>query len=339
MRKYTRIPSKLSIEEVLSKVDENTPKYKSEVFHGVEVNIGIPNLKVFKVKGVKCANYDHCGTIGHTFYLEKTPGNFSFSIYNDWHLNLYGTNKHGHEVMMTKDHIIPKSKGGPDHLDNYQPMCEACNHRKGDKIDQAYTPSEIHTAAELDMNDEKVLHCFNYCKIGMKEKYGLEIDENDYKVMVQIAANGRNMKMIHWLSQHKTVREIQFKEKTVWLIYNSGDRVINTVMTPSGYERYFRMTPHWAKDMEQAALAEYDRILDDAKKILAERGSKINAEQAKFFKTLEHSALMFFLCKNQPIKVNAYIWCKVQEKFMGGTRNAVSLKGSGKELTDFTFNV
>ena len=32
---------------------------------------------------------------------------------------------------LTVDHIIPKSKGGPDELDNYQPMCARCNHKKG----------------------------------------------------------------------------------------------------------------------------------------------------------------------------------------------------------------
>ena len=28
---------------------------------------------------------------------------------------------------MTKDHIVPKSKGGADHLDNLETMCDQCN--------------------------------------------------------------------------------------------------------------------------------------------------------------------------------------------------------------------
>ena len=42
---------------------------------------------------------------------------------NVWHFNLYGVNNLGEEVMFTKDHIIPKSKGGKNHVSNYQTMC------------------------------------------------------------------------------------------------------------------------------------------------------------------------------------------------------------------------
>ena len=37
-------------------------------------------------------------------------------------------------TMMTKDHIIPKSKGGPDCIDNFQTMCEECNKKKKDDM-------------------------------------------------------------------------------------------------------------------------------------------------------------------------------------------------------------
>lgn len=35
---------------------------------------------------------------------------------------------------MTKDHIVPKSKGGPDKIENYQTMCTECNCIKGSKL-------------------------------------------------------------------------------------------------------------------------------------------------------------------------------------------------------------
>ena len=34
---------------------------------------------------------------------------------------------------MTKDHVIPKAKGGVDRLRNYQTLCFDCNKKKADK--------------------------------------------------------------------------------------------------------------------------------------------------------------------------------------------------------------
>lgn len=53
--------------------------------------------------------------------------------YSTPHYNLYHWTGE-HLILMTKDHIIPKSKGGVDHLYNLQTMCENCNHRKGNAI-------------------------------------------------------------------------------------------------------------------------------------------------------------------------------------------------------------
>ena len=50
-----------------------------------------------------------------------------------YHLNLYAVNDKGEEVLMTKDHILPKSLGGPDHLNNMQSMCKRCNENKSNK--------------------------------------------------------------------------------------------------------------------------------------------------------------------------------------------------------------
>lgn len=34
----------------------------------------------------------------------------------------------------TRDHIIPRSKGGTNHIDNIALSCRSCNHRKGDRM-------------------------------------------------------------------------------------------------------------------------------------------------------------------------------------------------------------
>ena len=46
------------------------------------------------------------------------------------HFNLYAE-ENARLVLMTKDHILAKSKGGTDELANYQTMCSTCNNLKG----------------------------------------------------------------------------------------------------------------------------------------------------------------------------------------------------------------
>lgn len=36
--------------------------------------------------------------------------------------------------LLEVDHIYPRSRGGADHISNYQCLCQACNRHKSDKI-------------------------------------------------------------------------------------------------------------------------------------------------------------------------------------------------------------
>lgn len=52
------------------------------------------------------------------------------------HLNLYHRSKNGGIYMMTQDHILPRSRGGSDRIENLQTMCDSCNAKKGNKLDE-----------------------------------------------------------------------------------------------------------------------------------------------------------------------------------------------------------
>lgn len=95
---------------------------------GVQVKMTSQRYEVFKRSIVCC----ECGITGEYFAIEKTMPDH---VTMNYHLNLYAIDDDGEEVLMTKDHILPKSKGGEDILSNYQTMCQPCNTEKGNKIE------------------------------------------------------------------------------------------------------------------------------------------------------------------------------------------------------------
>lgn len=66
-----------------------------------------------------------CGHTGVLFRLEEMGC-------RDAHWNLYGAHKNG-LILMTMDHIIPKSKGGQTNPKNLQLLCKHCNECKGNE--------------------------------------------------------------------------------------------------------------------------------------------------------------------------------------------------------------
>lgn len=118
-----------SIEEIrnLTKdvlFEQNKRKAKVEL-NGDVIKGNSQRYQTFFTKGVKCAC---CGIEGKYFGKERS------SIQPSYHLNLYAIDQNGKEVLMTKDHIIPKSKGGKNCIENYQTMCIRCNEEKGNNI-------------------------------------------------------------------------------------------------------------------------------------------------------------------------------------------------------------
>jgi len=137
-----RFDKKYSIQEVLSIIEYKSDdiKYLNDpskvafrpldwvkrrrLFDGHEVKLTSSRLRTFALKGTVCVA---CGIAGSYFVKEKN------CLSDNYHLNLYAPSN-GQEVLMTKDHILPKSLGGANHIDNYQTMCVKCNNAKGNDV-------------------------------------------------------------------------------------------------------------------------------------------------------------------------------------------------------------
>lgn len=115
-----------------------------------KVRVGSTRLQTLR-KSQKCAA---CGREGVVFRLERTrraEGLYGRERHPEYkynqtpHFNLYAIEyipiKRGSKrkfrkyVLMTRDHIYPRSRGGLDTVDNSQTLCERCNSKKSDKID------------------------------------------------------------------------------------------------------------------------------------------------------------------------------------------------------------
>lgn len=124
--KGLRRKENLTIEEVYNAVKdmlfEPEDKKAMVVINGDKIKGNSQRFQTFFTKGLKCAC---CGIEGKYFGKEK---DFNAARY---HLNLYALDESGNEVLMTKDHIVPRSKGGASELYNYQTMCVKCNIAKG----------------------------------------------------------------------------------------------------------------------------------------------------------------------------------------------------------------
>jgi len=119
----------------------------SEKAHLLDWDVAVisERLKAFK-RSLVCVE---CGLIGSIFKLQRHHPN------ETPHLNLFAI-KDGHGVLMTVDHIIPKSMGGPRRLFNLQTMCHICNEKKANTIELKYLTAW--TARFLRYNVKRKYH-------------------------------------------------------------------------------------------------------------------------------------------------------------------------------------
>lgn len=111
----------------LTKLKNFVVKKEYCIIDGVSVKITSQRYAVFQ-KSTECCE---CGLVGSFLAVERDE-KMKPKPSKHFHINMYGVDTNGKEILMTKDHIKPKSKGGKSEIDNYQTMCTSCNLRKKD---------------------------------------------------------------------------------------------------------------------------------------------------------------------------------------------------------------
>lgn len=120
-RKRTVHLGEFSPEDVFPFITTEDVKREYRVGNDVyQVRMNSDRYFVFKANSCCVA----CGIQGTKMILDLNPGDQSP------HFNFYAV-EDGRLILMTKDHILAKSKGGQDALENYATMCSACNNLKG----------------------------------------------------------------------------------------------------------------------------------------------------------------------------------------------------------------
>lgn len=110
-------------------------------------------FKTLRGQPIRCWQ---CGGEADRWVADK--GRFDL---NGWPvLNLYGVCE-GKLVMINRDHIIPKSLGGIDVVENLRPACFVCNHGRGNQLteeDLEFCKANPHliSTARLEKGKKKV---------------------------------------------------------------------------------------------------------------------------------------------------------------------------------------
>jgi len=127
------VAAEFSFEEFLEFSGEVAVKIENDLYHGSTDSTRIKCIK----RSCKCVL---CGITATIVRLERQK-EATAGKRDGFHFNVYAkvedrSNEIGYRyVLLTQDHIFPKSLGGPTTLNNLQTMCSACNHKKGDIID------------------------------------------------------------------------------------------------------------------------------------------------------------------------------------------------------------
>ena len=94
------------------------------IYDGKTVHMDSKRYQTFVNSGTVCVA---CGLQATYFALERQ---INSKRTNRYHFNLYGV-RDGVEILFTKDHVVPRARGGSNDQSNLQTMCQPCNTSKG----------------------------------------------------------------------------------------------------------------------------------------------------------------------------------------------------------------
>lgn len=120
-KSYERLGT-VPIEEVMKMKESDIG-----TFFDTEVRIcSSKRIRTFIEKGMTCSC---CGKSASFFAIERhTSRDDKHS--GRYHLNLYGVDEQGNEVLFTHDHTLARALGGDNILSNMTTMCSPCNFKK-----------------------------------------------------------------------------------------------------------------------------------------------------------------------------------------------------------------
>lgn len=128
MHKYTRlgiVPIEV-VREFQEQQKDVHPKLRQKLHVcGVSVKVfgSSKRLETFFHHGTRCSS---CGIEATHYAVERNLESNNES----YHLNLWGYDGEGNEVLFTHDHTLARSAGGKDDLSNTTTMCHECNFAK-----------------------------------------------------------------------------------------------------------------------------------------------------------------------------------------------------------------
>lgn len=143
---------RFSVEQILPIIGFGKPKTWLHTNIGsFYIKVSSPRLECFRRNQI-CVG---CNKVGNIFLLQSSvpgPPKVGLNCYIDhcpWcslhprpikvftkgdmpHLNMFHRDRSGGMILMTQDHIRPRSRGGSSKIENLQTMCRNCNQAKGD---------------------------------------------------------------------------------------------------------------------------------------------------------------------------------------------------------------